>query len=441
MTSPSRRSLLRAAGATGVAALLAGCSRLRDGEPFDPPEEPAESTTSGGTDEPPEDVEPGDWRLELVGHSLLDDQEGAYTQSVVRDDGSYAAVASNFGNHGTTLVDGADPAAPRVLHNLPADDDVETQDVKFDDREGLYYRGREGGSGGVDVIDYGYDVGTPEQPEIVATVDTGQTHNVFPLEDEPVLYSVDWEEEDQPGLRVWNVEDPAAPELVQETGPDGRLHDVVVDPERELAHAAYYGGEFEGYAIFDASDPRQPEVVGRFDYEDRPDYDDLDIGEQAFERCHYVDYDPERELTVVGDEIGDGNPGGKHVFDIGWDEGSPEDPVPVGFTLSPNAQYMEESDDDFAWTGHNFDFVPREEGTLLASGDYSEGVVLYDLTDPTAPEAIDRHPTDERADETDGPDRFDGPPRAWSADYASEAGVVVASDMFTGIYVFELVAA
>jgi hypothetical protein len=48
----------------------------------------------------------------------------------------------------------------------------------------------------------------------------------------------------------------------------------------------------------------------------------------------------------------------KHVFDIGWGDGSPKDPIPVGFTVSPNASVMQtDSAQRWDWTGHDFDIV------------------------------------------------------------------------------------
>ncbi|MFB9804232.1 hypothetical protein ACFFQF_01480 [Haladaptatus pallidirubidus] len=62
----------------------------------------------------------------------------------------------------------------------------------------------------------------------------------------------------------------------------------------------------------------------------------------------------------MGDERPQGIPGGKHVFDVGWKDGSLSNPIPVGFTISPNAQRMAEDDfaERFDWTGHHFSIVP-----------------------------------------------------------------------------------
>lgn len=45
------------------------------------------------------------------------------------------------------------------------------------------------------------------------------------------------------------------------------------------------------------------------------------------------------------------------------------------------------------WTGHDGDMISRGDETLYVSGDWHEGVVLYDLTDPTDPHPIDQYAT------------------------------------------------
>ena len=154
-------------------------------------------------------------------------------------------------------------------------------------------------------------------------------------------------------------------------------------------------------------------------------------------------------MLYLSDERPFGEPGGKHVLDIGWRDGSLSNPIPIGFTLSPNAQYMErnpgrDEEEEFTerldWTGHHFDVVPYGEQTLLVSADWNEGVVLYDVTDPTNPLPIDRYRT------TDGSSalrpnsavaRLGNAPMAWTAAY-NAARTVVVSDVFTGLYTFEI---
>jgi len=373
-----------------------------------------------------------------MGHSLLSDPEGGYAEEDVRSDGQYGLMGSFTGPGGSFLVDISNPRDPTEVHEVPTPSfDTRHADVKFDRRDGLYYRSLEGDELGVEVIDYGWGDGTAEDPEILTRVDAGSTHNVRPHPAGNVLYTT---EED--GIGVWDTSDPTDVTGGEVVGPEGDLHDMIVDPDEDLLHCAFIGGGFDGYVIMDISDPMQPVEVGRFDYAGRPDYGDVDIGDEAFENCHYADYDPERGLAYVGDEIGFGKPGGKHVFDIGWGDGSIEDPQPIGYTTSPNAEIMDEASEAFDWTGHNFDVITKGSTTMLVSGDYHEGAVVYDVSDPTDPTPTDQYRTDDEADIVE--ENGTGPlfpvgeaPMAWGVDYADERDFAVVSDMVTGVYVFK----
>ena len=84
------------------------------------------------------------------------------------------------------------------------------------------------------------------------------------------------------------------------------------------------------------------------------------------------------------------------------------------------------------WTGHNFDVFETEENTVVASGDYHEGVVVYDVSDPTDPTPVATYETDDRADEAgETPDFVGSAPMAWGGEYADVPSVVVASDVVT----------
>ena len=186
-----------------------------------------------------------------------------------------------------------------------------------------------------------------------------------------------------------------------------------------------------------------PTEIGRFDYDEHPSYDEVETGIEAFGNCHYALPDPHRDLVIVGDERSYGNPGGKHVFDIGWKDGSLENPIPVGFTVSPNAKRMqsdgnEDGDIDelqrFDWTGHQFDIISLNHATLLTSGDWHEGTVLYDITDPTSPSPIDTHKTNESPVKRPSKQlkALGDPPMAYSSAYNSEREYILTSDLFQG---------
>lgn len=440
MLDNSRRDFMKAVGVATVASSVG-----------------AGSASAGGHDRDSGKTATG--RLDLVGHSLLSDPPGAYSHGNIRDDGQYGLLGGYYGEGGSFLVDLDDLNDPTEVHRLPSPTTDRQNDVKFarypdgdngDELTEVYFRTQEpnieGGAAGFEVVDYGWGDGTPEEPEIVAQVDRepAGVHKVASHGSEPVLYVIN-KVGDEPGLEVFDVSDPSNPTEKAVVGPDGYNHAVEVDDERNLLYAAFIAGEFVGPVIYDISDPLDPKEVGRVDYDELPDYET--IGEPGFEACHHADADPERDLLIVGDEVGQGVPGGKHVFDMGWDEGSPEDPVHIGFTHSPNAEYQGE-DEPFFWTTHFHDVVSRDDHTLLVDGGYHEGVWVADITDPRDPEPSQQFGTrqDEERVEALGTGPIASfldplhPPFVWSAEYNADRDFVLASDAITGVYILKVTA-
>jgi hypothetical protein len=219
---------------------------------------------------------------------------------------------------------------------------------------------------------------------------------------------------------------------------------VVVDPDRDLAHCAYVGGgDFAGHAIFDTSDPLNPTDVGRFDYEGRPDYTEERFanGEPGFESCHYANYDPERGIAVVGDETFSGVPGGEHVFDHRVGRRIAERPATRRLHVLAERRVDGRRQRGLRLDGPQLRHRRQSGNSLLVSGDYHEGTVVYDISDPTEPTATDQNRTDDGANEEVNDDPiFDlgEAPMAWGVDYTEERDLVVTSDVFTGVYTFEV---
>jgi hypothetical protein len=388
--------------------------------------------------------------LEMVGHSMLSDPVGAFADSDIDPSGEFAVVGGYQGTGGSFLVDLSQPADLLELHRVPGTNEDELNaDVKFDPRTtaegGVYYRTQEGGPAGVEVVDFGFsEEHRPRDPEVVADLDIGDTHNVETVQrgDGTVyLYAAN---EEGAGLDVVDVTDPANPRVITAVGPRGDVHDVDYDAERDLLHVAYISGRFVGYAILDASEPETLPTIGTFNYDGAKDYDEVTQGsfqiDEGFENCHYATADPDRGLAYVGDEKGLQVPGGKHVFDIGYDVGSLENPVPIGFMNTPNVELQEEPDELFDWTTHNHSVVSRDDGTFLVGGDYRDGAVLYDVTDPRNPVPVDQYRTDNGYPNAGQPlFPIGDPPMAWTAEYHAPSGLVVVSDMVTGIYTFRVV--
>jgi hypothetical protein len=431
--SPTRRRLLVRSGTALAGTLLAGCSSFLS------------KNRKEGTTSTTETVDPRRLTLRKLGRlqpSAQSSPGGGYSEVSVRDDGRYAVVGTKWGVSGTYLVDLSDPAAPKRVHYLGNSNDAPNLDVKFDSRNGLYHRAIERTwDGNFEIVDYGYASGTPNTPKVVGRISEGKSHNLTPHPTKPVLYAVNYGLKTN-GFDVYDVSDPSTPRKLGQHGPQGACHDISVDPERELLCSAFQAGRFVGFIIYDVSDPRNPVEVGRFDYVERKSYDGTRVGEEAFGSAHHGHFDPRRELLVMGDERPQGVPGGKHVFDVGWKDGSISNPISVGFTVSPNAKRMaDDYAERFDWTGHHFSIVPQGDATLVVSADWHEGVVMYDITDPTSPQPIDRYPTDDGASALTPNEKvaqLGQPPMAWKVAYDATREFVVASDTFTGLYTFEL---
>lgn len=442
----TRRRVLGLSGLVLAETFLAACLSSRDKESKRRTAADTKTKTKGPPAAENESGSSQQVSLQKLGQTYLSPNSspsGGYSEVAVRADGRYAVIGTKWGTDGTYLVDLADPTAPKQIHYLPGSNSEPNLDVKFDYRNGLYHRASEQDwPGNFEIIDYGYSIGTPTAPAVIGAVSDGKSHNLTPHPTKPILYTVNYDLETN-GFDVYDVADPAAPQKLGEHGLKGACHDISVDPVRKLLCCAYQGGPFVGFIIFDVSEPRAPVEVGRFDYETQKSYSQTQVGEEAFGNAHHGHFDPRRDLLVIGDERPYGIPGGKHVFDIGWKRGSLADPIPIGFTTSPNARSMEKDNyaERFDWTGHHFNIIPRGDATLLVSADWHEGVVVYDITDPTAPQPIDQYPTTDGSNAVipnDTVAQLGTPPMAWTATYEAKRDFIVASDTFTGVYTFEL---
>ncbi|MFC3959132.1 LVIVD repeat-containing protein [Halovivax cerinus] len=439
-----RRQVL-AAGSGLTAFSLAGCgerassgdSGSTDGESGDASGDTSHARSGAGV--------PG--RIEPLGHAI-GSNPSFYTAAALSPDAEWGLLGgfpTESSAVASTLVDLAEPGSPTVVHELDATaDGTRTNAVGFDaHRAGLYYRSLEGTTKGIEVVDCGWREGTPTEPRVVTVFETPNVgvHRFVAQPAEPVLYLVDHHPAADAGVLVVDVSAPGSPELVGRAGTSGGTHDLTYDPDREMLYAAYAVGPDEGVVVYDAANPYVPTERGRFAYGPQPDY--AALGEPGFETCHQVDYDPTRDLLVVGDERRTGIPGGKHVFDVGWDRGSLEKPEPIGFTHAPDARPMGE-EERFWWTTHFHDVVSSGDETLLVDGGYRQGAWVCNLTEPREPTPTERFATVAGADSLDpDPNRvgITSPPFAWEAVHATERDFVFVSDSLTGAYTVDVSAA
>ncbi|MFB9804231.1 hypothetical protein ACFFQF_01475 [Haladaptatus pallidirubidus] len=210
----TRRQLLRVSGTALAGTFLAGCSGKRDdGKTTNT------QTTAGKKNRS------GRMVLQKVGQLQPSGNEapsGGYSEVSVRADGKYAVVGSKWGLSGSYLIDLGDPANPKQVHYLDNPDDAPNLDVKFDSRDGLYYRAIERHHpGNFEIVDYGHENGSPANPTVVGTISEEKSHNVTPHPTEPVLYTVNYRLETN-GFDVYGVNDPTNPNKLGEYGPQGQ---------------------------------------------------------------------------------------------------------------------------------------------------------------------------------------------------------------------------
>ncbi|WP_306059849.1 LVIVD repeat-containing protein [Natronococcus wangiae] len=431
MTGSRRRAFMKRAGSTsvGVAAFLGG-TVTADRSPGH-----GRRRTRG--------------RLDKLGQALPpggNPNHVTYSFGHVSEDGAWGAASSwpAESQVASTLYDLSDLENPERVHELDApNEETRSNDVKFDPlREGIYIRGLEAndegsffdpepdpdGKFGIEVVDFGWENGSPEEPAVIAYLETPTmgVHKLTEHPEKPILYLID-KVADEPGIISVDFSKPDDPTIRQQFGPRGYCHDVEVEPGRNALHAVFAIGEAVGYATFDLSDdPYDPRQLGFFDYEEQPGYTEL--GEPGFEIAHQVHPEPERELSIVGDEMFSGVPGGKHIFDTGWDEGSLEDPQPIGFTHSPDARNQDE--EPGAWTTHFHDVVYDRGEVLLVDGGYTQGAWVANITDPTDPTPTERYATDDGVEGVT--------PYTWGAFHNEARDFAFVTDSGSGVYTFDV---
>ncbi|MDG5818667.1 regulatory P domain-containing protein [Natronococcus sp. A-GB7] len=439
MSDTPRRTLLKRIGIAGLTTAAVGTGTAAGRGPnHNTPNTPgqANARTRGRTD--------------LLGHELPEGEKPRYTFGTTSPDGMWGGVSSFPSSTGTsgsdsnvvaTLYDLSDLENPTVAHELEwPEENYRSNHMRFDGtRDGLYYVTHERDDDsleplGMSVVDFGWEEGTPEDPEVLATVDAPNTgsHTNAEHPEDTVIYMID-KASSEPGVIPVDVDDPENPVRHDAAGPDGYCHALEVDPIRDVLHCAYIGGDFVGYVILDISkDSLHPEEIGRFDYDDHPDY--TEVGEPGFEDCHQAHFDPNRDIAIVGDELFGELPGGKHVFDIGWGEGSLDDPRPISHFYSPDAREQ----DVGVWTTHFHDILTDGDETLLVDGGYSQGFWVANITDPENPVATERFATDLELDRADTRHSPGTAPYNWSAVWNDEREFAFSSDTITGAYTFSV---
>ncbi|WP_226039228.1 hypothetical protein [Natrinema sp. DC36] len=315
-------------------------------------------------------------------------------EAVVGDDGETAYVAATTG---FASIDVSDPATPTVLaekRGIEIDGATLTEilDVAVDgDR--LVVAGP--ANPGFGVMGFRcYDVSDPENPVSTGAHETDFfIHNCY-LEDDLLFVVVNTQRESP--LVIYDVGGDGITQLgywsLLEREPGWRdidwsprqLHDVYV--QDETAYLAHWNA---GTYLVDVSDPTEPAYVSHVaqtSLEEQRGIADSDAATKGLPgNDHYAAVDDTGDLLAIGREAWStggedpDRPGGIDLYDVT----DPEDPIQQGSIDAPRT--ADETYRGGTWTtSHNFEL--RNE-TLYSSW-YRAGVMIHDVTDPTAPERL-----------------------------------------------------
>lgn len=367
-------------------------------------------------------------RLELVGHTTLGARDGANTHGAVSEAHDLAAVGSFvFGDNELRIVDISDRADPTLVSTIGTDPDGHSSDIRNSDihpSEPWVFTANEGGEDAGWAIVDASDKANPELHGPFTVEGGGGVHNVQAFHDDYLLALGHGR-----GVVVYDISDPDAP---QEVSSFEEIHTHAAHVRGDYAYVAATGN---GLYILDMSDPTDPEVAATFDYEE----EEADV---PLRFAHHAVPHPSADIVLLGEEVGGGEPGYKHVVEFDLDTGDTE--LLSSFQFPQHAQ-QPTSRQGFWWTGHFSDWGVGDQEDVLFSGDYRAGVQVFDLTDPEDPERILQYAPTEGVGEVrrEAPTRLDlvdHVPFTWGAEssLAGDSGHVYVSDATTGFYVFSL---
>ena len=371
-------------------------------------------------------------RLELVGHTTVGARDGANTHGAVNEDLDLAAVGSFVTvDPEVRIIDISEPSDPELAGWVETGPGGDIRNSDIHPTEPLVFTANEG-SVGEDVDDAGWaivDASDKEDPELIGhyTVDDASsgTHNVQAFGEDYLITCGHGR-----GFVVFDISDPEDPVEVS----DFQVDDHTVHAAHVRGDYAYLAHWNAGLWILDMSDPENPDLVGSFDYRE----EEADVPLRA---CHHTVPHPEDDICLLGEEVGFGEPGYKHLVSFDLETGDTE--LLSSFQFPQHANQT--GDTLFWWTGHFSDWGIGDQQDVIFSGDYKAGVQVFDASDPEDPVRIEQYmPTEGvgeiRREDPVRLDLLDNVPFTWGAEsqLAGDSGRVYASDATTGFYVLEL---
>jgi choice-of-anchor B domain-containing protein len=314
--------------------------------------------------------------------------------SYIHPDGREYAVLGV--SNGTAIYNVTDPANPHRVGFIPGPFSIWRECKSYKTWIYIVTEG-EATTGGVQIV----RMTDPENPVLAATYATGFTHSHTVSVDttRAILYCNGTRNADgqQTGMQILSILQPERPRWLG-SWPAGAVpiptsqyvHDCVPFGTRLYVASIYAGTE----RVLDVSDPTSP----------------IEMSSWTYPGAHYTHNswpDSTEHYLYVTDET-NGQP--LHVFDIS----DPNAPVLVNATITSNPRAII----------HNV----HVKGHELYASNYTEGIRVYDLSDPVHPSEFGW------ADSYPGVSG--GYSGVWEVCPFFPSGIVIASDMQSGLYVY-----
>jgi len=384
--------------------------------------------------------------LSVAGHTDFSDLYGTDDQAgwtEVDIQGHLAAVASYKDDVGAALVDISDPRNPDPLSLVPSTG--VDQDARLSEDAGILFvscqpseRNDAMGAAGDCTTDepnpgsdrsdgiVAYDVSDPENPEFVDFVSGVNTHNIWTHTIDGELYVF------TNGVEILRFDASAgegeAFEQVAEV-PGG--HDAFVDEHPITGEPTLYTTSGNTFAIFDVSDPEQPEILT----EKGPE---ITGWHKQTASSQLVDG---RALLVVGGEV--------FADPAGTTDGSDPPMITVLNVTDPTepevlSQWTLPVEDlpgwtNYRWSPHNIDVTPH--GQVAVAWNHA-GLWVFDVStqerqeDPVTLGFFQPHEQPVTQVPTFKATGDPSIPRVWGGMF-DHHGYLVTADMYTGFYVLE----
>lgn len=307
----------------------------------------------------------------------------------VQNDREFAVIGSSDGTHFFDVTDADNIQEVGYVAGKWQGADIIHRD--YHDYNGFLYAVADEGESSLQIIDLR---NLPESLEVVYDSDEllERAHNIFIDVDRGILYTQSQKDPDA-SMSLFSLANPANPTLMH-----------VLDFEE--AHDAYvrdgicfFNRGFSGLEIIDFNDPQNPVVIGSLT--------DYEFYGQGYNHSGWLTDDG--NTYAMCDE--------NHGLPIKILDVSDVSDITVSSVL--------EMKNDSSMV-HNVMF----RGDYLICSYYHDGIVIYDLSDPSNPEKVVEYDTYD----TDHYTSYRG---AWGIYSGLPSGKLLISDMQTGLYVFE----